>query len=151
MAAQKTRAMITPRQQQSSWNQAMAYAPDCFRHLLLAPGEPLWREGDLATSVAMVLSGKLSLKKRLYESNSQLVLGICGAESIIGEVGLLEGRIREETAVAMETSMVAIISRENFQRLSRYHADVAQSFMLEMLGSVQDRLVGAVSRLTALF
>jgi CRP-like cAMP-binding protein len=151
MVAQMTRAIITPRQHLSSWNQAMAYAPDCFRHLQLAPGEELWQEGDPANSVAMVISGKLSLKKRLNESNSQLVLGVCGTESIIGEAGLLEGRIREETAVALKPSLVAIISREDFQRLSSGHADVAQNFMLEMLGSVQDRLGGAVSRLATLF
>jgi len=151
MAAQTTRALVSPQEHISIWNRAMAYAPDCFRHLQLAPGEPLWREGAPANSVAMVLSGKLSLKKSLHESNSQLVLGVCGPDGILGESGLLEGRIREESAVALERSLVAIISREDFRRLSVYHAEVAQGFLVEMLGSLQDRLGGAVCRLTTIF
>jgi len=151
MSAQSTRIFKPQQQELSRWNQAMAFAPDCFRHLPLAPGESLWQEGALANSAAMVLSGKLSLKKQLQESNSQLVLGVCGLGCILGEAGLLEGRIREETAVALEPSLVAMISRDDFLRLSTYHADLAQEFMLEMLGSLQDRLVGAVSRLTTIF
>jgi CRP-like cAMP-binding protein len=151
MTAQATRIFNPQQQELSRWNQAMTFAPDCFRHLPLASGEPLWREGALANSAALVLSGKLSLKKQLQESNSQLVLGVCGLGCILGEAGLLEGRVREESAVALEPSLVALISREDFQRLAVHHADIAQEFILEMLGSLQDRLVGAVSRLTTIF
>ncbi|HKI51544.1 MAG TPA: cyclic nucleotide-binding domain-containing protein [Geothermobacteraceae bacterium] len=151
MTAQSIRNFKPLQQAQSHWEQAMAYAPDCFRHLQLASGEPLWREGDPANSAGLVLSGKLSLKKQLQNSNSQLVMGVCGVNCILGEAGLLEGRMREESAVALEPSLVAMISRDDFLRLSIYHADIAQEFMLEMLGSLQDRLVGAVSRLTTIF
>lgn len=65
MAAQMTHTLVSPQAQVSSWNLALASAPECFRHLQLGPGEPLWREGDVANSVAMVLSGKISLKKAL--------------------------------------------------------------------------------------
>jgi predicted acylesterase/phospholipase RssA/CRP-like cAMP-binding protein len=79
----------------------------------LAPGEVLFEQGQLADAAYLVISGRLEAPR---------VNGVApfevGRGEIIGELGLLDGRPRNATVLAVRDTMLARLSAEDFATLS---------------------------------
>ena len=85
-------------------------------------GEILWREGDPAGGLVLVLEGQLSLSLSLPGERTVEFRRVGRAE-LLGEVPLIDGGNRSATAQAVQPTTVLVLRRDDFAGLvSRRHS-----------------------------
>ncbi|MBT8239936.1 MAG: patatin-like phospholipase family protein [Acidimicrobiia bacterium] len=97
-------------------------------------GQPLFAEGDESEAAYFVITGRLEIFIGDYDPDN--VLRRVGRGAIIGEIGLLEDRPRTASVRADRASSLAVLSRADFERLSREHA----GFLVGLTRTVVRRL-----------
>jgi CRP/FNR family transcriptional regulator, cyclic AMP receptor protein len=114
------------------------------RKVALKPNQTLFREGDNAQSVYVCLEGRVNLVI-LTPSGRELILGVKVPLQIFGELSALDGGPRSATAIAMEPSVVAQLSGDEFlDELSR-----SPSLSFEVLRELAGHLRTSNSRAMA--
>jgi CRP-like cAMP-binding protein len=108
---------------------------DLFAHeenpVTLAAGETLFRTGDLADSMFVVLEGALNVvvAGKVVETSRR------GA--ILGEMALVDNSPRSADVVAVETSKLAKVDQRRFQRLIQQNPFFATHVMKELVARVR--------------
>ncbi len=105
----------------------------------LPGGAMLFATSEPSDAMYVVLSGSLSV---FASTDRKQPLGRALAGDIVGEMGLISGRPRSGTVVALRDSELARISREAFDRVFRGHPEA----MLRMAQLTVDRLEAAQAR-----
>jgi signal transduction histidine kinase len=78
--------------------------------ITISEGEILYREGDKADSIYLVISGEINiLKKRLLGKTKSYIFGEC---DFFGYEEFFEGTSRTSTAVALRDSYLILLTRE---------------------------------------
>ena len=95
-------------------------------HLLrrreLAAGEVLWREGDAALGLVLIVDGQVGLSLSLPGERS-VEFRRLGKTELLGEVPLIDGGTHSATAQATEPTTVLFLRRNDFAGLvSRQHS-----------------------------
>lgn len=117
----------------------------------VASGETLWLEGDPCDYVAVIVSGRVEIKKETGLKGNSLVLGIYGEGNFVGELCILDDNPRAVTAVALEDTSLVLIMRDHFEQLNAEFPDLGGKIMKGILLSVSKRLRGAFDRLVSIF
>src|SRR4051794_6203873 len=87
----------------------------------LAAGDVLWREGDEAVGMALIVEGHLSLTLAL-PGERDVELGRAGPAEVLGEVALVDGGRHSATAKAIDPATVLLLGHADFTALvSRSH------------------------------
>ncbi len=97
-------------------------------------GQPLFAEGDESDAAYFVITGRMEIFTGDYDPGN--VLRRVGRGAIIGEIGLLEDRPRTASVRADRASSLAVLSRADFDRLSREHG----GFLIGVTRTVVRRL-----------
>lgn len=92
------------------------------------PHTMIVREGGPGDAAYLVLSGLVAVRRRDRESNVEFVLSELGPGQMFGEMALLTGKTRTATVVALEPTVCAVLSRDDFARALREHPGVAVAF-----------------------
>jgi len=95
-------------------------------------------EGNRPVGLFYVLSGKV----KTYKTNTDgknLVMGLFNEGDFLGYVALLEGGPYKEMAEAMDNTELAIIPKEEFDRLINSNMKVARKFIGMLAGNVTER------------
>lgn len=87
-------------------------------------GTPLFRKGDLGSSLYAVCSGSVKICVP-SEQGKDAVFNVITPGEIFGEIALLDGKERTADAVALEDCEFMVIERRNFIPLVREHPDIA--------------------------
>jgi CRP-like cAMP-binding protein len=95
-----------------------------------APGEVIFKEGDKADKMYVVLSGELEVHLQ------DMVIDTIGAGSTFGEMALIDGSPRSATVIAKTRSEVAAIDEKTFIFL----VDEMPYFALSTMRNLVDRL-----------
>lgn len=104
--------------------------------LSLPGGALLFSVGEESDSMYIVLSGSLGV---FGGSDRRQPLGRALAGDVVGEMGLISGRARSGSVVALRDSELARLSREAFDRVFRNHPEA----MLRMAQLTVNRLEAA--------
>jgi CRP-like cAMP-binding protein len=123
-----------------------------MRHRTLPAGELLWREGQEADGMAVIIDGRVSITKRLPGDRAVEVADL-GPGEALGEIPLVDGGEHSSTVRASEPTTVVSLSRPDFAGLvSRRHpsafalkrrvATVAAERLRGQLGSLAASLDG---------
>ncbi|MFN8582990.1 MAG: cyclic nucleotide-binding domain-containing protein [Gemmatimonadaceae bacterium] len=126
------------------WGVKLAWAEECeislyMRGYHLPNGCALFREGDHDAFCAIVISGGLEiLKGDLAEQ--QRVVAHLGVGKMVGEMSLLDGGSRSATAVAIEETDLLVLTREDFDRMSERHPQVALRFAVMIAEAIANLL-----------
>lgn len=92
-----------------------------FLHLQTIPGGNIvYREGDSASTMFFLISGRLRVSRRDPQGVLQLYNEIRPGESV-GEAGLILQQPRAADITALRDSVVAMLSRADFERLLVLH------------------------------
>jgi len=92
-----------------------------FLHLQTIPGGNIvYREGDLANTMFFLISGRLRVSRRDRQGVLLLYNEIRPGESV-GEAGLILQQPRAADITALRDSVVAMLSRADFERLLMLH------------------------------
>lgn len=123
-----------------------------------APGEIVFKEGDIGDAMYIVRSGRAVKVKG--DLKSPTVLGHLGIGEIVGEMTLLEDQPRSVSVIAVENLRLLRISRDDFQHMLSQRPTLGMS-ILRALSSrlravdeahkknslIQKRLIHQVSKL----
>ena len=121
----------------------------------LAGGEHLFHHGDAADCMYVVESGRLAVKATTSDGDTAIVR-IIGPEQVVGELALLvDGLRRTGTVVALEPSVVRVVSRSLFsdvrardplvdralvEDLAGRLAALSEQFVVSQFGSLAERV-----------
>jgi CRP/FNR family transcriptional regulator, cyclic AMP receptor protein len=121
---------------------------DCLQ---VSAGETLWREGEGCGELAFIVTGRLEVSKETEFEGKNVIVGVYGAGSIVGELCILKAMPRIVTAVALTDCELLTLSADNFNALTEKHPALGVRLLKGMLATVSIRLSKAFSRLASIF
>lgn len=95
----------------------------------------VFREGDRGAALYVVSSG--GVKITVSTTNSELVLAILGPGQYFGEMALLDGLPRSATAVALEPTVLVMLTHEVFIGCLTEFPKVALALLVELCGQLR--------------
>lgn len=101
------------------------------------PGEVLCREGDAATFVLLVLTGKVQVF--VERQGRDLVLTEAGPGALLGELAVLCGIPRSASLCAMEKSAALHWSKESFRRILLGNAFLSEQILSQSLRTLIEK------------
>lgn len=107
----------------------------------------LLNEEEVADTVYVVLSGRA----RVYVSDAdghEMVLGICGPGDLLGEMSL-DGGARSASAITLEASSCAVVTRAQLRKAIEQDAEVAFHLVTLLIGRAR-MAIGNVKALALL-
>jgi len=108
-----------------------------LRERSFSADEIIFREGDAADAVYMVVSGRVQLTKAGV--NGQVPLALLGPQELFGEMGPVDDSPRNATARAAEKTRVKMIPKEQFRTWIADEPEAA----LRIIGTLVERLRAA--------
>lgn len=100
--------------------------------------ELIYSEGNRPLSLFYIEKGKVKTFKR-NDGGKDLVVGLYNTGDFLGYVALLEGGLYKETAEAMDDSEIALIPREEFEKLMNSHRETAAIFIRMLARNITSR------------
>ncbi len=79
-------------------------------------GEVLYLQGTAARNIYILKRGAVKITK-LTPQGKEIILDICKGGTILGEMAYVEPAERDETAEAIEDSLICIMKKEDFERM----------------------------------
>lgn len=96
-------------------------------------GEALFSEGDAATGLFLVVSGRFSVQRKTGFADKKQVVALLAPGSFIGESALAGESIRGTTVVAVEKSTTALLSLSSFTSLTEQQPGLAVELLQVLL------------------
>ena len=107
------------------------------------------REGDGGDFMLMVLEGTVEVHKR-DRWNTQQLLASVDAGRTLGEMSMIDGEPRFATCIAVRTSLVAVLDRENLARIIVEQPLLGAKILMELVLMLSQRLRATSGRLLGL-
>ncbi len=127
--------------------EAEALARDMVRRQF-RQGQAIFQQGDAGQMLYLIQSGRV----RIYvegEEGQEVSVIVYGPNDIFGELAVIDGLPRSASAVAMEETVVHILSRDRFREHMRRSPQLALNFMKALSVRVRysTRQVGSLTML----
>jgi CRP-like cAMP-binding protein len=123
----------------------VAYLASVLKAYAIPAKTVLFREGDAAAYMGMVLEGRLVVTKRNEEDAGKSLYSMT-AGKVFGEMAVLDGEPRSATVMAAADTVVAILSRDAFEQLCASRPIIALK-LLRRLGRLLSQRLRRVSGL----
>ena len=106
-------------------------------------GDLIIRQGELGRCVFVILSGRVRIVEALPDSPVEMFLGELGHGEVLGELGVLRGRPRSATVVAIGTTRCLEIPAADFTAALRGSPDMSMELLRVLAGRLYeaDRLI----------
>ena len=104
-----------------------------------AAGATLFHEGDRGTTVLVIWSGRVKVRKETAEGH-ELVLALRGPGALVGELAALDDGVarRSATLVALTPVVVQVISNEDFIAFLEQHPRALLALTRIIIGRLHD-------------
>jgi len=116
-----------------------------------ATGEILWNESDSCGEMAFIVSGHLEVRKQTEFPGKNVIVGVYGPGSIVGELCVLQGVPRSVSVSAQTDCELLMMGSDEFEALAAKSPDLAIKLLKGMLLTVSIRLNKAFERLATVF
>jgi CRP-like cAMP-binding protein len=103
------------------------------RVVQLRAQELLWREGDKATALGLVLQGRVAVERA---SHRKVMVDVAGANELVGEVAFSLGAAYQFDVRCLRTARVALVPTQQVQALLRAQPNVAVALTFELAQEV---------------
>ena len=121
---------------------ALSLIAEAAREQLVRSGEVLFEQGDRSHGLYVIGSGRLALTVP-GPSGQPRQLRALGRGEVVGGVSLLSGEGRTTGVVALRDSVLIVVSKAHFDRISEQHprdaVEVSRHLVKQMLQSVSAR------------
>lgn len=117
---------------------------DLHRHTIKA-GETIFFQGDPGNSVYLIASGAVRIYV-LGEDGQEVSVMIYGPGDLFGEMSLLDQLPRSATAVAIEDSLLWVMTGQDFERHLRNSHQLALNLMLTLSARLREANESVLSR-----
>ncbi len=88
---------------------------DSFKTRTILKGKTLLNEGEIHDDVFLIVKGKVEVRKGLRH-DFPFVFGVKGPGDIIGEMAAFDDQPHMASVVALEDTVVTVMTRDEFQR-----------------------------------
>lgn len=107
------------------------------------------REGDTSETsfMALVIRGEVVVENIIVSRTTPVTIGVQGAGTLLGEVGLLDSGPRSASCTAGADLLCAILRREDFQALLASHPEVGTKLLLAMSARIAELLRNTARKL----
>jgi CRP-like cAMP-binding protein len=112
--------------------------------LKLQPQELIYKEGEAGSEMYVIQGGRIRLTRQTGPVESEV--GVLGKGDFFGEMSLLEGQLRRETAVAVEPSELLRVNGLVFNKMITTNGEIA----VRMIRKISARLREADDRIATL-
>ena len=103
-----------------------------------APGEKIFAIGEPGDEMYIVGQGSVELSVK-DNTGAKIVLTVCDAGEVFGELSLFDGGARTASAVCLEETTLLVLDRDDLLAFLRRHPDAA----LDLLTTMGQRMRGA--------
>lgn len=103
------------------------------------PGAVVFREGERGDFMCIVLQGRLEVHKENNQHIDKTITTITAGRSL-GEMTIVDGEPRSATAVAIEQSLLAVLTQENFLKIMRDKPALSAKLLLKIAQLLSQRL-----------
>ncbi len=103
------------------------------------PGCVLFREGDQSDFMCVVLQGSLAIRKQSLRQQERTVANVHAGRSL-GEMAMVDNEVRSATVVVMEPTVLAVLTRANFIRITQEKPALALQLLLKIAQLISQRL-----------
>jgi len=114
-------------------------------------GAVLWKLGDSADFIGLILQGEIALKKTLPTYGKPIIIEMLWEHEFLGECALGAEARRETIAEVVQPCRLALLRRETLERLKGSDLASVNALLQKILHSVSRRLTRMSNRLTRLF
>lgn len=118
--------------------QALADLRRTASYRTLGPGELLFRQGEIANGMFLILHGAVEIAARI-PGDDEVAVSRIGAGDLVGELSMLDGGGRSATARAAEPTGAMFISRARIRNLMSDAGPAAFALMGRVRGQVAAR------------
>jgi sulfate permease, SulP family len=152
------RAEVTDSRSLRTWlSEALgdAYLADCLaeycKRLEVQVGDVIARQGEPATSMHLILEGRVGIIVELPEGRTARVRSL-GGHTTVGEMGLITQSPRSATIQAETASVLYVLDADAFERIKRERPALSQAllgYVIKVLTerlSFANRLIGVLQR-----
>src|SRR4030067_1324909 len=102
------------------------------KNLSFKKGEYLFREKEDTKGLYLINSGKVEVSKVTPDGWKQ-TLAVLRSGHFLGELSIIEKRLHEATAVALETTDVFFIEKKDFERMEKQDTRVTSKVMKKLV------------------
>lgn len=120
------------------WHEIEALS-DYMQAYTTSKGLTLFREGDSGNYLCLIIQGKIDIYKKDQNDRRKVVASI-GAGKTLGEMSIIDGEPRSASAVTAEATTLALLTKENFQRIVREKPGLATQILLQISRLLSQRL-----------
>jgi len=114
-------------------------------------GATLFRQGEAGDFVAVVLSGRLEVKKQTEFEGRQIIIAILERGAFVGELALVDEQPRSATVTALEDAELVLLSRDALNALVEQYPKAGIAFLKGVNRILSIRLRKAVDRIAEVF
>jgi len=104
-----------------------------------SPNTVLFQEGDRGDFMCIVLEGKLEVRKEDAQRVDKTVSTVLPGRSL-GEMTMVDGEPRSATAVAVDESLLAVLTQENFKLIMHDRPALAVKLLYKIAQYISQRL-----------
>ncbi len=104
----------------------------------LKKGETVFAQGSPSDCAFIISSGSVEIIENTLEG--QKVIGQLTENEIFGEMGLIDGKPRSATAVALEDSVVFIMTQISFDKLAREKPEALLPILKVLSGRLRETM-----------
>src|SRR5687767_15281553 len=112
-------------------------------------GVEMIHEGEGGDYMLMVLEGKVEVHKRDRWNTPQLLAAV-DAGRTLGEMSMIDGQPRFATCLAAESTLIAVLDRENLARIIVEQPLLGAKILMELVLMLSQRLRATSQRLLGL-
>lgn len=99
-----------------------------MKELSFNKGEHVFKEKEETKGIFLIRSGKVEISKITPDGWKQ-TLAVLGKGSFFGELSIIEHRLHEANAVALENAELLFIRKEDFERMEKEDLVLASKIM----------------------
>jgi CRP/FNR family cyclic AMP-dependent transcriptional regulator len=114
----------------------LAHFMDVYR---AEAGVEVIREGEGGDFMLMIVQGKVEVRKR-DRWNTQQLLATVEAGMTLGEMSMIDGQARFATCVAMDATILAVLTRESLARIIVEQPMLGAKILMELVLILAQRL-----------
>jgi len=110
------------------------------------PGETVIRESDGGDFMLLVIEGAVDIFKKGMRGEQQHMTNV-GPGMTLGEMSMIDGEPRFATCVATETTMLAVLHREDMAKIILDHPSLGSKILVKLVSMLSARLRQTSARL----
>jgi len=95
-------------------------------------GEHLFKEKEETKGLYLIHSGKVEISKKTPDGWKQ-TLAVLHGEHFLGELSIIEKRLHEATATALENTRVYLITRNDFEKMEKHDTALTSKIMKKLV------------------